>query len=81
LLIVHAYIEITDPFGAPDMAEAVSRLADPDAMVEIEAIAVIGYGCVSNTTTPSHALVWDRTHGMLDLNRLVSRTECRLWHQ
>ena len=33
---------------------------------------VVGYGCVSNTTTPSHAFVWDRTLGMLDLNKLVS---------
>jgi probable HAF family extracellular repeat protein len=33
---------------------------------------VVGYGCVSNTTTPSHAFVWDRTRGMLDLNKLVS---------
>jgi probable HAF family extracellular repeat protein len=33
---------------------------------------VVGYGCVSNTTTPSHAFVWDRILGMLDLNKLVS---------
>jgi probable HAF family extracellular repeat protein len=33
---------------------------------------VVGYGCVTNTTTPSHAFVWDRTQGMLDLNKLVS---------
>ena len=33
---------------------------------------VVGYGCVSNTTTPSHPFVWDSTHGMLDLNKLVS---------
>jgi probable HAF family extracellular repeat protein len=33
---------------------------------------VVGYGCVTNTTTPSHAFVWDRTQGMLDLNKRVS---------
>jgi probable HAF family extracellular repeat protein len=33
---------------------------------------VVGYSCVSGTTTPSHAFVWDVTSGMRDLNRLVS---------
>jgi probable HAF family extracellular repeat protein len=43
-----------------------------DARAINNAGTVVGYGCVSNTTTPSHAFVWDRTRGMLDLNKLVS---------
>jgi probable HAF family extracellular repeat protein len=33
---------------------------------------VVGYSCVSGTTTTSHAFVWDLTVGLRDLNGLVS---------
>jgi hypothetical protein len=49
LLIVHAYIEITDPFGAPDMAEAVAPSGNSQDIGRI-LIVIEGESLVNDAT-------------------------------